>query len=742
MDYYKIKEMKNLFKTIFTAVAILAFTGTAKASHNAGGDIQYEYISSTGGTHKYKLIMRLYRDVTGITLPTNATVYACSANYATVSATLSEVSPSTGGQGVVAPTLFDCVSSTNSGVTINVVTYEGEIVLPGNAPDWTFAFSTCCRNPSVDNILNPSSQGFYIEAKLNNQIGQNTSPEFVSEPVRAFCVGRTFNWKQSTIEPDGDSLFYRISHVKDGSSCTSTNITYAAGWTFDQPITTTPPQSLTMNSTTGLITFTPASVEVDVMAVTVDEYRYDSTLYVWRKIGEVNRDMQIAIASACTPLAQAGVQLDYQAPGIYPDPDNGLPTVDYNCLDSTVTLKFKVKLDCSSISPDGTDFRLTKPDGQPLAIQSFSANCDANNEATQMTIKLYKPLSKNGKYFLYSKVGNDGNTLLNKCGFPMNEFDTIQLNVTGCFNAIYEMENVTIEEDQNPVIEWSADTSSYPDYLFQEWQIFRKDPGATNYLKVGTVFDQYKYNFKDGQIGFIKVDQDSYDYRVDMKLNDDLLGASNDIRSMLLERDNGIVPIVDPDTVPVNLQWNQYNGWAVDSYTVVLQEKIAGNWMGEWIHDHVASPQNPVLAPDTTYQMFLELAPGEYRVCIRTTNPMDTQYTAYSNCLPIIITTPPFPDTVVVPNFITPNGDGVNDGFIIQNVDDYEDLSQLSVYNRWGDRVWQSDYLYDNSNPWRGTNMNGAKLADGVYFYTLELLNASDNYEYVVNGTVTIMDAR
>jgi len=37
--------------------------------------------------------------------------------------------------------------------------------------------------------------------------------------------------------------------------------------------------------------------------VTVDEYRYDSTLNVWRKIGEVNRDMQIAIASACTPQA-------------------------------------------------------------------------------------------------------------------------------------------------------------------------------------------------------------------------------------------------------------------------------------------------------------------------------------------------------------------------------------------------------------------------------------------------------
>jgi hypothetical protein len=34
------------------------------------------------------------------------------------------------------------------------------------------------------------------------------------------------------------------------------------------------------------------------------------------------------------------------------------------------------------------------------------------------------------------------------------------------------------------------------------------------------------------------------------------------------------------------------------------------------------------------------------------------------------------------------------------------------------------------------------KLADGVYFYTIELINAADEYQYVINGTVTIMDAR
>ncbi|HBK20242.1 MAG TPA: hypothetical protein DDZ07_02845, partial [Cryomorphaceae bacterium] len=214
--------MKTLFRTLFTAIALVFFVQNASASHNAGGDLHYEYVSSTGNSHKYKIYMRLYRDNNGITLPTSATIYACSANYATVSATLTETTPSTSGSGVVAPTLFDCVSSASAGVTIHVVMYEGEITIPGNAPDWTFSFSTCCRNPAVDNIVNPSSQGFYIEAKLNNQIGQNTSPEFVSEPVRAFCTGRTFNWKQSSVEPDGDSIYYRITHVKAGASSNCT----------------------------------------------------------------------------------------------------------------------------------------------------------------------------------------------------------------------------------------------------------------------------------------------------------------------------------------------------------------------------------------------------------------------------------------------------------------------------------------------------------------------------------------
>ena len=419
--------MKNLCQILFIALAVFLLTPQLKASHNAGGDLHYEYISSTGNSHKYKIYMRLYRDNTGITLPTSATIYACSANYATVSATLTETTPSTSGSGVVAPTLFDCVSSSNAGVTIHVVTYEGEITLPGNAPDWTFSFSTCCRNPAVDNIVNPSSQGFYIEEKLNNQIGQNTSPEFVSEPVRAFCVGRTFNWKQGAIEPDGDSLYYRITHVKAGASnnCTPTNIAYAAGWTYDQPISTSATDSLSIDHTTGIITFKPSTVEIDVMAVIVDEYRLDTTLNIWQKIGEINRDMQIAIASVCTPLAQAGVQLDIQAPGFSIDPATGIPHIEVTCWsDSAFAFPFSFKLDCSTIAADGSDFAVYNSNGALLSFDSVYILCDVNNEAFDLAI--YSDTTfYNGSYYIVYQQGSDSNVVTNKCGFGPEHGDTL-----------------------------------------------------------------------------------------------------------------------------------------------------------------------------------------------------------------------------------------------------------------------------------------------------------------------------
>lgn len=68
-----------------------------------------------------------------------------------------------------------------------------------------------------------------------------------------------------------------------------------------------------------------------------------------------------------------------------------------------------------------------------------------------------------------------------------------------------------------------------------------------------------------------------------------------------------------------------------------------------------------------------------------------------------------------VKNGISPNGDGINDTFVIKGIEGYPDNS-LVIYNRWGNEVYHTQG-YKNS--WRGT-WNGQELPDGTYFYHLD----------------------
>ena len=67
-----------------------------------------------------------------------------------------------------------------------------------------------------------------------------------------------------------------------------------------------------------------------------------------------------------------------------------------------------------------------------------------------------------------------------------------------------------------------------------------------------------------------------------------------------------------------------------------------------------------------------------------------------------------------VPNFFTPNGDGVNDEFKVA----YKSLRKYHcwIYNRWGRLLFKSD---DPAKGWDGT-VNGNMSAPGAYYYIIE----------------------
>jgi gliding motility-associated-like protein len=89
----------------------------------------------------------------------------------------------------------------------------------------------------------------------------------------------------------------------------------------------------------------------------------------------------------------------------------------------------------------------------------------------------------------------------------------------------------------------------------------------------------------------------------------------------------------------------------------------------------------------------------------------------------------PLGEKLFIPNSFTPNGDGLNDLFSM-SVYRPCDIYKLSIYNRWGQKVFE---VSDASGfIWDGT-FNGEKLAEDVYVYLLE------NNNTIRQGTITIL---
>ena len=100
-----------------------------------------------------------------------------------------------------------------------------------------------------------------------------------------------------------------------------------------------------------------------------------------------------------------------------------------------------------------------------------------------------------------------------------------------------------------------------------------------------------------------------------------------------------------------------------------------------------------------------------------------------STNLVIIVKTPEV-GTVFIPEGFSPNGDGINDRFVVQG-GPLNTTIDLTVFNRWGHRVY-TDTNYKND--WEGQVNQGIRAAgsqtlpDGTYFYVVRI---SDGREYV-----------
>jgi gliding motility-associated-like protein len=76
-------------------------------------------------------------------------------------------------------------------------------------------------------------------------------------------------------------------------------------------------------------------------------------------------------------------------------------------------------------------------------------------------------------------------------------------------------------------------------------------------------------------------------------------------------------------------------------------------------------------------------------------------------------------------NVITPNGDGRHDFLQIENITEYPN-NIVSIFNRWGNKVFEINNYNNIDRIFEGTSDNGEELYTGNYYYVIDKGNGEN----------------
>lgn len=278
---------------------LLFVTESLEATHVAGGNLTYKCL----GNSRYEVTLEFRRDcfngATDAQFDDPAAIAIFDQNGFLVEIL---------GQGGMLFIPFAADDTLNETVTseCNVIggdvctqttTYRDIVILPFRNGGYFLAYQRCCRNATLNNIVDPLNTGATYWIRITETALQtcNSSPTFDDWPISFICIEDTLRYSHTATDIDEDSLVYELCAPSTGAtrqfpkpippaSPPYGTVQYNFGFSSNRPLGNTVPMDI--NSQTGEITAVPDKVGQFLVGVCVREFRNGELL------SEVRRDFE------------------------------------------------------------------------------------------------------------------------------------------------------------------------------------------------------------------------------------------------------------------------------------------------------------------------------------------------------------------------------------------------------------------------------------------------------------------
>ncbi len=559
-----VQELKSL-KNISLLLLFFIATGNIFSNHWMGGEITW----MCDGTGNYIFTLKIHRDCSGPPAPLvgqNIRVWGHpSVSTIAVSHLITnEVSPVCK-QVPGGPTPISCTSNPVIGAAQEYVYTSAPITLAGTPPaqGWVFTWDNLTRNPSITNLVNPSTKGITLRAIMYANGANNanpcfdSSPQFIESPSSIICAGNSFTYSPNAFDPDFDSLVFSFGQPLD-RIITSYNppadpaiLNYTTGYNVNSPLPSTTQNAsnipASINPETGEISFQSSTLGSFAIVVRVQSYRCNVL------IAEVYREMQVIIVN-CSPnnppvaipplntnttysdtvVVGTIVNFDFEASDFDKLQDGTDQTVEITATGSQFGTNY-IDANTGCENPPCATLSFTPPiSGAPTATTNFQWQTTCDHLAGNNSFGC----GQSSTYKFVFKVKDDF------CPAPATKYHTVSITVVPSSSLPPPKINcVSVLASGAIRITWESIND--PDNSFQEYEIYGRT-GANPFSLIASLPNVFANGFlhfgANGQT-------DKWEYIIGTKSACGIVNFADTVSSILLNINN-------PNNGEAILQWN------------------------------------------------------------------------------------------------------------------------------------------------------------------------------------------